>query len=60
MMPAQLVAEAVAVLSYAGSKAFYLPHQSIPIEMGEVFVHVVLKISTAGDELAIDCQLANM
>jgi hypothetical protein len=42
MVPAQLVAVAVAVLADAGAKAFDLPDKRIAIEIGEIFVHVVL------------------
>ena len=42
MVPAQLMAEAVAVLADSGAKAFDLPDKRIAIEIGKVFVHVVL------------------
>ena len=42
MVPAQLVAEAVAVLADSGAKAFDLPDKRIAIEIGKIFVHVVL------------------
>ena len=40
MVPAQLVAEAVAVFPYARSKPPDLLYQRVTIEIGEVFVHV--------------------
>ena len=42
MVPAQLVAEAVAVLADGGAKAFDLRHECVPIEIGEIVVHVAL------------------
>ena len=41
-MPAQLVADAVAVLAYTGSEALDLRDERIPFETGKVFVHVLL------------------
>jgi hypothetical protein len=41
MVPAQLVAEAVAVLADAGPKASDLRDERIPIEIRKIVVHVV-------------------
>ena len=46
MVPAQLVAEAVAVLADGGAKAFDLSDKRIAIEIGKIFVHVVLLVAT--------------
>ena len=40
MVPAQVVAEAVAMFSYAGPKPSDLCHKGIPIEMDKIFIHV--------------------
>jgi hypothetical protein len=51
MVPAQLVADAVAVLADAGAKAFDFGDERIPIELGKIFVHAVLLMAVMDRDL---------